>query len=376
MRNWFAAAAQAIQRRPPEEPQDFEVRCGCGRTVTGKRMKSHQRIACPACNAWLFVLPASVYPPLLKPTATASKAVRHKRVANEAETPVAVAPPRVAQATATPDPPRPKPVRELAPLVKEQVGHIKQWWRGLKLITPFRAVLLAVVALIGGTTYWVVHSRTLDQAALTITDAVKKGEAALREDDVHEAARQFGLAARALDLLGRDDPQARGIRQVAHETTATSQLAVRTLHEMLGEAIDAGGESADSTWPETFRGSYRDMWVVLDTTVTRAAEASDSPIHVIDCPVVVGKSRASVIAELTAFKVLPQDGKPRRVVFAAQLEDCRPDPSQPHTWLIVLRPDTGFLWSNQEPFQALGFAPDAKSDAALAEQTKLLGIVP
>lgn len=249
--------------------------------------------------------------------------------------------------------------------------------RRRKWITPVRAVLVCIVAVVAGTSWWIIHSRAVTHAALLLADSSRKGQTALGESDFPEAARQFAVAAGALDTLRRDDPQARAIRQQGREATAASQLALRTLHDILAEAVETRGKADGGNWPETFRGSYRDAWVVLESSVARNVDATAPEKYQIDCPIAThsGADVARVVAEFTAFDSLPPGDPPRRIVFAGQLDDCRPDPDSPHVWQIVLRPETGFLWSNVANYKALGFPPDAKTEAALAEQTRWLGIV-
>src|SRR5262245_28611868 len=62
MPQWWISAAQALKRRPQEVPQGYEVRCVCGGTVSGVRIRTHQLPPCPKCGTFVFVLPASVYP--------------------------------------------------------------------------------------------------------------------------------------------------------------------------------------------------------------------------------------------------------------------------------------------------------------------------
>ena len=62
MSGWLTAATNAFRRKSEAPPQTFEIRCGCGKILSGERLRAEQTAACPACNASLLVFPASVYP--------------------------------------------------------------------------------------------------------------------------------------------------------------------------------------------------------------------------------------------------------------------------------------------------------------------------
>jgi hypothetical protein len=185
----------------------------------------------------------------------------------------------------------------------------------------------------------------------------------------------------ALDLLGRNDSRARALRQTAFELTAAAELSHASLFEILHDASSSDRDS----WAAKFRTNYRDEWVVIDALVSRAdksagddAAASDSTQgyrYDVDFRLAEGPFRAVIIADLPAFdEVIPQSGDPLRVIFAAQLDDCFADPRREDTWRIVLRPSTGFLWSNPEHLELLGVAADDETKQLLAEQTTRLGI--
>jgi hypothetical protein len=67
-------------------------------------------------------------------------------------------------------------------------------------------------------------------------------------------------------------------------------------------------------------------------------------------------------------------GEPQRVVFAAQLSDCRLEAGPAPLWRIELRPETGFLWAGADTYRLLGLPSDDDSLRVLAEQSRLLEI--
>ena len=222
------------------------------------------------------------------------------------------------------------------------------------------------------TGWWVLHRRRLNEAERIVPVATRLGEQALEEHDLGEAARQFQKVRGALDLLGRDDAQARALRQTANEIGASANLAAVPLFDIVREA--AGSEGSFS---ETFHSSYRGSWVVIDAPVARSADSSSGRKFDVDLPIVEGPARAVVVAELPLFEpLLPAGTEPRRVIFAAQLDDCRPDPRDEGAWRIVLRPKTAFLWSTPESLARLGVVLDDETTRVLSDQASRLGVPP
>lgn len=379
MAGWLSSAGKAFQRRPLSEPQQFELRCVCGSVVGGERKTSYQRLVCPGCGTPLFVLPASVYP-----TPKGVKPAKQKQTP-----PVKIVPQRViepdreSRAAQAAESKRPAASRVVEPrLSPAQSLNARQAPRLRKWFTPVRIVFLCVLVVMAGTTWWLLHSRTMQQAQVLFASSSKKGLEALQKGDFVAAAPELRQAAEALDTLGRDDPQARGIRQMGRESNAASHLTLKSLHDILAEAVASETAPSSPGWPEIFRGTYKDAWTVIETTITRTDEPAPAPRYRFEFPIIIGQrgvqngvqNRAILIADLKAFDALPADLPSHRVIFAAQLQDCRRDPNTANTWQITLNATTAFLWSDAANYSALDLTPDAQSLQTLAAQTTLLGI--
>jgi hypothetical protein len=244
-----------------------------------------------------------------------------------------------------------------------------------KIFTPVRLVLAGVVAVVALTGWWMLHLRALDQAERTVVSASRLGEQSLANNDLAEAARQYRMVRTSLDLLGRNDPPSRLLRQTADELMAAAELSRASLFDMLREAGESEGGRAGLSWTETFRLSYRNSWVVLDAPVTRAVGRSGGYRFDIDFPLPVGRDRGTVVGDLAIFdKAVSPDGTSTRVIFAAQLDDCRREPEHKGVWKISLRPATAFLWSSAGRLELLGIGIDDATKRVLDEQSGLLGI--
>jgi hypothetical protein len=231
---------------------------------------------------------------------------------------------------------------------------------------------LGVAVVIALTVWWSQHVRARNEAERTLTSSVRLAEQALEDSDLVEAARLYQHVRAALDILGRTDSRARELRQTASEITASADLARLSLFEILNEAVGTTARSGASMWADTFRSSYRDEWVLIDALVTRSSNPSTGQRFEIEFPLSSGAEQVRFAGDLACFERAVPGGSPRRVIFAAQLDDFARDTKQDEpTWRVVLRPATAFLWSAPENLERLGFEVDEETKRILAEQASL-----
>ncbi|MGQ0633173.1 MAG: hypothetical protein ACT4QC_01070 [Planctomycetaceae bacterium] len=381
MAGWLSTATSVFRRKADEPPQLYRLRCTCGRVLSGERLKSAQTVLCPGCRNSRFVLPASAYPRLKapapkkppqapterrgevnQPTGEARRATTNDDVAENAGVMASEATGRVV--TSATEPARHSGRAEKTPI------DFQRWRR--KMLSPVRLVLAGVLLVTLATLGWLWRLRSLEHARIVLAAAPRAGEEALRDGDPAEAARQFAALRHALDTLGRDDPQARIWRRMSRETAAAADLLHASLHDILHEAVEARSGPSPAVWAELFRGMYRGGWIVIDAPVQRSELAEAQPRFVVDYPLSVGADRGTVVADLKALeRVFGQNSGPRRVIFAAQVQDVRPDDGSNHEWRVVLAPDTAFLWTSAETFEMLGLALDHATRQLLEEQAGL-----
>lgn len=377
---WLTAAANALRGKVAAPPQTYSFRCVCGQTVAGERNSGPQTIICPRCRTLLFILPASVYPlpklPVPKPSKPAPRPREETRTrearTQEKRTPSATAtssPVREDTRAETGRPASPPPVEKPRPPKPPLSPQVKAWLRK-KVFTPIKLVMAGVLAVVLLTVAWISHLRTLDRAEQTLSAAVKAGNAAIEEDDMPEAARQYELVRNSLKTLGRDDVQARMMLQTANETAAVAGLADVSLFDLLREAAESGAD-----WPDTFRASYRGKWVVLDATVKRASGEGTVRRFEVDFPLRDGSRSGAIIADFTEFgKLLSSETPARRVIFAGQLHDCRHSAADASAWEIKLDGETGFVWSSPENLHRIGFDTDDMTVQLLKDQSRIQGL--
>jgi hypothetical protein len=371
MPGWLTTAANVFRKQAPPPVQTYSVRCGCGRAATGTRTASEQVALCPACQSSLFIFPASVYPAPPAPPPKPKKTPPAHPPAGRGRSPRGKAATGSAAREHAPSPGTANGDHRGAATAPALPRHRR------KLVTPLRAVAASLMLVVAGTVWWLFHLKALDRARETIASAPHVAEEAIQQGDIQEAARQYEQIREAVARLGRDDAQALRWNQLARETAALSDLAAAPLHSILQEAIDVSHGKTESAWGEIFRGTYRGGWVLIDAPVSRSGGESGRSEFQIDFPLAVGEQSARLVADLPDFRrCLVEGTSAKRVIFAAQLADCRKDSAGTGEWRIEFRPETGFLWSSAGTYQMAGLPSDESSLAVLAEQSRLLGIEP
>jgi hypothetical protein len=321
----------------------------------------------------LFVMPRCVYPiPKPPPEFVRPKPAPRPSSAAETQTEAMATATRVVTTPAVVRPNRLHEWRAAAAAKTRETSRAV-----VRKLTPtrFQMLVLVIIVAFGLTGFAMFRARQRSHAESVLSEAVRHGREALAERKLDEAARFFQQASDALDVLGRDDPTSRAIRQQARETTAASALCAKSLPELLAEAIDTDAGRFGRSWPDVFRASYRDSWIVWETMVSRrmGASAGESKF-IVDHPIAFGSQAAVVHADLPAFEALGIDGEPRTVIFAAQLQAMEAGPLGGKSWTIVLRPDTAFAWCDASNLEAIGLVIDEQTKAALADQSRRMGI--
>jgi len=361
MPRWLPSVSKTPQRQPAEIPRLFEIKCVCGHALRGKRLARHQEIVCDECGDATFVLPFDVYP---------QPAVRPKKKGNQPPAELDLDPTDTTpQATVVSEP-------EPRPLVEVKAGMLRKQrrFRPLAFLTPFRLVLLAALLILGGTGYWVFRSSQVAQAETALAEAVETGSAALAASNFGKAADEFGLAVDALNVIGRNDPQARWVQQMHWEATAANRLADESLFEILqsAEARRQQPDGALEAWRDDFQSTYGQMWMVFESTLL----PGDGSKLRLDFPLIIGEAPVRIEIDST-LSTLNAPVAPGDVILAAKLKDCRFDRST-GAWIVELDAPGGFLWSDRDNYAALVAEVETagKSDELLARQTELLGVEP
>lgn len=399
MSKWFSKATNVFKGSQPESPAPFELLCECGVRHAGMRKKIPQRIVCRECGTSLFVLPRDVYPPP-KVVATADSPPKSDSPASPpVQTPSARSAgdeePELAPVDSVLDevvvlddegtraPRKPRPVKKVEPPPQKKKAPPKPPER---LVRPYHFVLAAVVGVVSLTIYFAVKSRARERALLIYNDEAESGLAAVAAHSWIEARGHLDLAADAADLLRRDDPQSRRVRQYRSETTAINQLAPASLVDILEEAERTLPDNY-SSWYSEFQSKYQGRWLILELPVKRlAAEGKNkSGRIVLDWSIPLGDSHRPVeIVPLPVLDKLELSETPQNVILGVELESVnwvtanRRDTEG--KWVVTFNPRTSVLWTDLGTYEGAGVAfseeyrPSSATEQALLEQRKALGL--
>ena len=247
-----------------------------------------------------------------------------------------------------------------------------------RIVTPFRTVLLCASMLVIATVVVKLKSNRRDDAEWELKTALGNAEVALKNRDFSTSAKEYQKACAALDVLKRNDAQEKTIRQRFKESTAAGNLLTDSLFEILNEL--AKEIDSDASRPQRFfENVYTHRWIVMETNVEKFKDPDGLSRITIDFPFEAAGRPVEFAANLPIFKKLSVDWEQHKVIFAAQLQIIQLQGAEHPYWTITLQPETAFLWTDYETFQAMGFEhEDAGIESVnrelLAEQSRLLGM--
>ncbi len=347
MANWLSRATDAFRKPPPVAPEPFTVRCDCGGTVSGLRVASPQRPACPSCGRQVFILPTNVYPSV----------IRRKKPKIELQHAAADVSVAVGATPAT------KPARQGSSVETTAVASPRD---GIlieartPLVTPFR-MIIGVISLILAITAWGLwHRHAVEAAKSQVAAANESGMNALRDGDFATAASNLVRARDAVDLLGRTDPEASSIRRNCREAVAGNELSTSGLFDLLAEfaAETRVGRSK-------FASLHRGAWLLLDVIIANP-DATDGPCE-IDMPLLIDGMNFRVVVDSPLVRAAAQRehaNGPARVIFAAPMSALRASTDGSREGVLELNGKAAFLWTSLETYTALGYEENRAEDLA------------
>ncbi len=395
MSGWISKATTLLggKKREPERPQPFDIACSCGNSVSGYREPGSQVARCNRCGDRLFVLPKDVYPqprakqppPEAVPDQSPKSEPNERRSApREVEdTPAARAARKFRDAAKSkPEPqvsqkPR-EPKLSFRERTRVRVRRTIAWQ--LSLFTPFRLMLLAIFGVIAVTGYWGWSVRRAELAAAIVQRVTNEGDEAVSRGDFNRAAEKYSEAWKAHQILKRDDAEARRVHQAFLETTAASRLISASPFDILAEAQQKR-KAEESGWETSLESRYRDSWIVIDSSVFLETGVGNSPHTQVDCPLMLDDTPLAIETDADVYDRLHRGGDSKRAIFAAQVSGFRFVSADEPRWVLTLKGDSVFAWSNPQTFEKLGLmglGPDAveATRKILAEQSQRLEIEP
>lgn len=345
MAGWLRSAVGVFGGRPAAVPQPYVVLCPCGARVNGVRTDTHQLRACPGCRRELLVFPASVYPEPKRPPVARRPAEPERELTeaspgeplHQAAVPTAALPRATSsRAVRSTRAARKEQVAEATAAASETIARLRR-----KVFTPLKLAILGIVVLVAATGWYLVQLRRIAAAEGRLKETLRIAEESL-QDRVWERADEFHReSVRLMAFLGREDSQARRVRQLSREVGVIVNLLPKNLADLVDEASGDEWAAGELSWDQVFRASYRDSWIVIDATV----EAADEPGKVrIPAAVLHGELACLIDSDLAVLEAIPAAELPCRVIIGAQFEDLRAEPGQEKLWRAVFNRETAFAW--------------------------------
>lgn len=377
MAGWFSRVLQGSEPAAAE-PVEFSLTCRCGNAVTGIRGQRMHVAVCRECGYQICVLPVSPYPrpkvrtPKKRPPPPAARRER----ADKADDDDVRTPPPISKRGAKAGGKSQSPAVKKSPRTEAQPPASRRREPQFsvaprRIVTPLRLIAVGMIGVVTLAGWWVVHRRAVAQAVVTFAAAAKAGRAALAESNFDSADQELQRAVSALELLGRDDREARQVRQLAREATAARGLALTSLFELISEARSSR-KISPANWQQTVKHSYQGRWFLLETNALQFT-SGDPPQWRFSLPLIPGTEPLQISGDLKNWSRLFGSTPPTHVILAGQLDEIRPF-GDGQGLEIVLQTDSLCLWTSADVYAALGGTLDDGSRTTLNTQAQLLGI--
>lgn len=362
MPNWPFPTSASRNTSAAAVQESFDLLCCCGQQIVGERQAQPQIAECSLCRERYLILPANPYPPPL-PAGTTRRKKKSKKAKGG---PVLSAAGLATTWKTWGQPIAAFPISWGKTGAKTAVRTGQNLWarlvafyRGiLAQITLLRFVVSLICALIGLTIYWQVRESRLEEAMVLANAAYDRGMTALEKKEMVAALAEFEDSRQAMDLLERDDMQARQVRQYAKELGAATQLATSSLFDVLTEGVREQRSSGSASWNERFSRKYAGDWLILELKGqgVLSSKGGDSPSLVFPS-VFMGQPVALEIPQ-SILAQMPTIQDEVSLIVAVQWQECRFEEQPSPRWVATFNPQTAFLWVNLVTYEAAGYVPD------------------
>jgi hypothetical protein len=241
-------------------------------------------------------------------------------------------------------------------------------------MTPLRWIGVGITGLLVITVLLLVQQTRTSLARGRLQEALDRGEAFFQERDFIAAAREYGVAAEALQTLGRTDADAMAVLRKADEVAVLGRPQETPLTDLLKTWLGgkpAGGDLA------VMAG---EGWLVLDTHIAPILERGSDGRYTIDLPLQVGRKSVDVVMEPPPWKGYLSAATaqtPQRVILAVQVAQGElPSVNEPVA-TVVIQGSTAILWTDPGTYAELGLIPAEEAarvelEAVLEQQRRYL----
>lgn len=337
----------------------YEITCDCGAKVTGMRRSSWIEAECPVCCQSLFVLPANVYPAtpsVPSEVLGGTFSERLKSVLAELfpprSQPEAAPAEAVAQTAATTaaDVAQTPPTRRFRWPVIDVSGLLK------RTFTPFRLLMLAVVAVVGITVYWMSWQTSVEAARQVWLKTPEQTERLLQESDLIELERVLQQAMQAAQVLQKDGSEWRRLRNLLEETVAVNTLSNTDLLSAFHNAYDDSGRIKENA-QRTVEAACQRGPFIFDSLLQKKTGMSDD--FLIDFPATPGRHPVQLQVPLPAVQDLLEFTGDGRAIFAVEFHSVTaPEPDSFEPWVLRVKPTSFALFTSPAHCKAVGIVSE------------------
>lgn len=342
----------------------FELTCECGATVSGMRRKSWIESECPECLQSLFVLTSNVYPSTKSVPSEVlggSLTDRLKTVAGELfpkkkQTKTKTKPKPAAAETAiaadTQESVSTEPLKPRKTLRQQlDIGR-----RLKRTFTPFRVLMLAMIGVIGFTSYWMTYQSHVESARQTWLKSPELIEQQLHEFAMVDLERTLQSAVEAADVLERNDVESRRVRNLLQETVAVNKIASRDLLTSFHDAYNKNDVLEDDA-TETVTDVCRSGTFVFDSSLTKKAGLDD--VYLVDFPATPGRHPVEIIVPLPAVAEFLESIGDTRAIFAATIDRVEtPKAKTYEPWVLHVEATSFVLLTSLPHCQHIGLSQE------------------
>ena len=358
----------------------YEVTCECGEPVRGIRRQTWIEAECQSCYQSVFVLPANVYPTTRSVPSEVlggSFSERLRMVVRElfprkestaVETP-AKAGAKPARKEAKPDAADTPPVRKkLLPTFRLPRIDVRGFL--VRTFTPFRLLMISIVAVVGLTMYWMTWQQQVEAARQTWVSSSEKIEQLLSDANTTELEQALEKAVDAGRVLGKQDPEWRRTLNLLQETAAVNSLSSSALLTGFFEAYDAKGK-LKSNAEDRIRTLAESGSFVFDSYVLAGDDKKG--IFRFEFPAAPGRHPIDIQLAMPQLAQVLEKTEDRRILFSAEIESVV-GPGSGGRWKLTIDPDSFVLLTSSELCSYMGLTEehDAQLPVTLQRQKEFV----
>lgn len=348
----------------------YEIECDCGTTVRGVRRATWIESECDECAATVFVLPMNVYPStksvpseilggsfkerlkvVTKELLRGNKADSDDDQASSNQT-------SSKQDSEAGDskgqPPAAKPKWKLPKFALPRIDFKKLL---LRTFSPFRLLMMAVIATVGLTGWFMIQKRQTETAQKAWLESTAMIAEKLDENDLSGLLPELESALEAGTILGKNDSEFRLLSNLRTETRATDTLALAGLVDVFQAAYDVNNRLKPGA-RSRINKACSEGWFLFDAIATKVN--SDTGITwLIDFPATPGLHPVSIILPNLILAQQLKLNSDDRLLFVAKLSvQTAPTNNEDGEWVLRVNTEDFALLTHAAQCKAVGFDPD------------------